>query len=47
VLNNGNYESISLTGWMAGNPHLLLATNFRAPEATFRDFPPGERFMPG
>jgi len=46
VLNNGNYESISLTAWMAANPHLLLATNFRVPEATFANFPKDERFMP-
>jgi oxalate decarboxylase len=46
VLNNGNYESISITAWMAGNPHLLLATNFRVPESTFDKFPRKERFMP-
>ena len=28
VLNNGTYESISITAWMAGTPDLLLATNF-------------------
>jgi oxalate decarboxylase len=47
VLNNGSYESISLTAWMAANPHLLLSTNFRVPEATFASFPTRERFMPG
>jgi oxalate decarboxylase len=47
VLNNGVYQSISLTAWIAANPHLLLATNFRVPAATFTDFPAGERFMPG
>jgi oxalate decarboxylase len=47
VLNNGHYESISLSAWMAANPHLLLATNFRVPESTFANFPPRERFMPG
>ena len=46
VLNNGNYQSISLTAWMAANPHLLLSTNFRVPESTFANFPTGERFMP-
>ena len=46
VLNSGTYQSISLTAWLAANPHLLLATNFRVPEAAFRDFPAGERFMP-
>ena len=47
VLNDGTYQSISLTAWIAANPHLLLATNFRVPEATFKDFPTRERFMPG
>jgi len=47
ALNNGNYESISLSGWMAANPHLLLSTNFKVPESTFTNFPTGVRFMPG
>jgi oxalate decarboxylase len=47
VLNNGTYESISLTAWVASNPHLLLGTNFKVPEATFANFPTRERFMPG
>jgi oxalate decarboxylase len=47
VLNNGVYQSISLSAWVAANPHLLLATNFEVPEATFADFPKSERFMPG
>jgi oxalate decarboxylase len=47
VLNNGSYESISLTAWVGANPHLLLSTNFRIPEATFASFPTRERFMPG
>jgi oxalate decarboxylase/phosphoglucose isomerase-like protein (cupin superfamily) len=47
VLNNGTYESISLSAWLAANPHLLLATNFKVPESTFANFPTRERFMPG
>jgi len=47
VLNNGAYQSISLSAWMAANPHLLLATNFEVPESTFANFPTRERFMPG
>jgi oxalate decarboxylase len=47
VLNNGEYESISLSAWVAANPHLLLSTNFKVPEATFANFPTRERFMPG
>jgi oxalate decarboxylase len=46
VLNNGDYQSISLTAWVAANPHLLLSTNFRVPESTFANFPARERFMP-
>jgi oxalate decarboxylase len=46
VLNSGVYESISLAAWMAANPHLLLATNFRVAEGTFAKFPDGDRFMP-
>jgi hypothetical protein len=39
VLNNGIYQSVSLTGWMAANPDLLLATNFGAKESVFTKFP--------
>jgi oxalate decarboxylase len=47
VLNNGEYQSISLSAWLAANPHLLLSTNFKVPESTFANFPTRERFMPG
>jgi oxalate decarboxylase len=46
VLSNGIYQSISITAWMAGNPPLLLATNFGIPEGTFARFPKGEQAMP-
>jgi oxalate decarboxylase len=46
VLNNGTYEAIELTAWVAANPHLLLATNFKVQQATFADFPTSQRFMP-
>ena len=46
VLNNGSYESISVTAWMAANPGLLLATNFKVPEKTFAGFPKRETMMP-
>ncbi len=46
VLNNAIYQSISITAWMAANPDLLLATNFRVPEAVFAAFPKGEVAMP-
>src|SRR4249920_690554 len=47
VLNNGNYESISLANWIGANPHLLLGTNFEVPDSTFKDFLTRDRFMPG
>jgi oxalate decarboxylase len=46
VLNNGSYQSISLTAWMAANPAQLLATNFGVPEKTFAGFPKRETIMP-
>jgi oxalate decarboxylase len=39
VFNNGTYESISITAWMAGTPPQVLATNFGVPESTFERFP--------
>ncbi len=47
VLNNGTYQSISITGWMASNPVELLATNFRLPAETFAGFPKADVFMSG
>jgi oxalate decarboxylase len=46
VLNNGIYESISVTAWMAANPALLLAANFGVPEQTFAAFPKSATIMP-
>jgi oxalate decarboxylase len=46
VFNNGSYESISITGWMAANPDLLLATNFKVPESVFAKFPKGAVVIP-
>ena len=46
AFNSGLYESISITAWMAANPHLLLSTNFGVPVATFADFPRRETTMP-
>jgi oxalate decarboxylase len=39
VFNNGTYESINLSAWTAGNPDLLLSTNFGVPENVFAKFP--------
>lgn len=46
VLNNGTYESVSITAWMANNPALLLSTNFGVPESVFEKFPRGAVIMP-
>jgi oxalate decarboxylase/phosphoglucose isomerase-like protein (cupin superfamily) len=46
VFNNGTYQSVSITGWMAANPELLLATNFGVPESVFAKFPKGAVVMP-
>lgn len=46
VFNNGTYESISITGWMAGNPDVLLATNFGVKESVFAQFPKDAVIMP-
>ena len=46
AFNNGIYESISVTAWVAANPDLLLSTNFGVPAAAFASFPKSERPMP-
>jgi oxalate decarboxylase len=46
VLNNGTYESISITAWMAGTPDLLLATNFGVKEVVFEEMPGDAVIMP-
>jgi hypothetical protein len=46
AFNNGTYQSVSITAWMASTPDLLLATNFKVPESTFAAFPKGEEVMP-
>ena len=46
VFNNGSYESISITGWLAANPDLLLSTNFGVPESVFAKFPKGPVIIP-
>ena len=46
VFNNGSYESISISGWMAANPDLLLSANFEVPESVFAKFPKGAVIIP-
>ena len=46
ALNNGTFESISITAWMAATPGQLLATNFGVSEGAFAGFPKRETSMP-
>ena len=39
VFNNGNYQEISLSGWIASNPKGLLQTNFGVPKDIVDKFP--------
>ena len=46
VLNNGTYESISITSWMSETPDQVLATNFGVPASTFSKFPKRAAIIP-
>jgi oxalate decarboxylase len=43
--NSGIYEDIDLSGWMAGNPPDVLATNFGKPASLFEKFPHKDVFI--
>jgi oxalate decarboxylase len=43
--NTGNYETIDLSSWIAGNPSDVLATNFGKPAALFEAFPRRDVFI--
>ena len=43
--NTGNYETIDLSQWIAGNPTDVLATNFSKPASLFEKFPKGDVFI--
>ena len=43
--NNGVYETIDLSQWIAGNPIDVLATNFGKPAALFEKFPRSDVFI--
>ena len=45
VFNNGHYQSIDLSQWIAGNPTDILATNFSQEAAVFEKFPHKDVFM--
>ena len=39
AFNSGHYQEISLSGWIASNPGLLVATNLGVPESVIAKFP--------
>ncbi len=39
AFNSGDYQEISLSGWIASNPKLLVATNLGVPEKEVAEFP--------
>ncbi|MEX2115186.1 MAG: cupin domain-containing protein [Pirellulales bacterium] len=39
AFNSGEYQEIGLTGWIASNPQLLVATNLGVPEKVVAEFP--------
>jgi oxalate decarboxylase len=43
--NTGNYATIDLSQWIAGNPADVLATNFSQPAALFEKFPHKDVFI--
>jgi oxalate decarboxylase len=45
--NAGNYETIDLSQWIAGNPADVLATNFGQPPELFAKFPHRDVFVAG
>ncbi len=47
TFDNGNYQEISISDWVAATPRQILATNFGVPEATFANFPRRDLFIAG
>jgi oxalate decarboxylase len=43
--NTGEYKSVDLSQWIAGNPAELLATNFGKPASLFEKFPKRDVFI--
>jgi len=43
--NTGIYQAIDLSGWIAGNPVDVLATNFNKPASLFEKFPRKDVFI--
>jgi oxalate decarboxylase len=47
TFDNGNYEEISISDWIAATPRQILATNFGVPESVFANFPDQDLFIAG
>ena len=45
--NTGEYATIDLSQWIAGNPLDVLATNFSKPATLFEKFPHRDVFITG
>jgi len=45
VFNNGEYQDIGLTGWIASNPKQLVTTNLGVSESVIARFPSGSVFI--
>jgi oxalate decarboxylase len=45
VFNNGHYQTIDLSQWIAGNPTDILATNFSQDALLFEKFPRKDVFL--
>ena len=45
VFNNGHYQTIDLSQWIAGNPTDILATNFAQDASVFEKFPRKDVFL--
>jgi oxalate decarboxylase len=45
--NTGDYATIDLSQWIAGNPLDVLATNFSKPASLFEKFPHRDVFIAG
>ena len=45
VFNNGHYQTIDVSQWIAGNPVDILATNFSQDPGIFKNFPRRDVFL--
>jgi len=47
TFDDGNYQEISISDWVAATPRQILATNFGVPESTFANFSDRDLFIAG